>query len=171
MRGHQRINHRGGLVVENCFRILRQSPRNGHGAFRAGAELVGKPVEKFADFDGASPMVKALDEAGARRLSSKLQKCILGSNSFVSVRMLDLSNVIEGETPKFIVSSRYRIAAGKMEDFRNLMKSDVLPVYKKAKVGVTVGRRTLGSNTNDVTVSIAYNKYADLDGGHADSPL
>ncbi len=125
---------------------------------------VVEPIESFAQFDSPSPLTKALDQPGARRLNEKLRKCIVSQSSYVGNRWVDLSNVVE-EPPKFIVSTRFRIAPGKMTDFQNLVKSELLPVYKKNKIGFTVTRRTLGANTNDVTISIAYQKYADLDGG------
>jgi hypothetical protein len=52
-----------------------------------------------------------------------------------------------------------------MNDFIALVKSDVLPVYKKAKVTLIVSRRGPGANTNDVTMSTGYQKYAQMDGG------
>src|SRR5262249_3762411 len=67
--------------------------------------------DSFAQFDGQSPLVKALDQPGAFRLNEKLRKCIVSSNSYVGNRMLEISNVPE-ENPTFIVSTRYRIAPG-----------------------------------------------------------
>jgi len=120
--------------------------------------------DSFAQFDGPGPLVKALDQPAAFRLNEKLRKCIISSNSYVGNRLLEISNVPE-ENPTFIVSTRYRIAPGKMADFQALVKSDLLPVYKKNKIGFIVTRRTLGANTNDVTLSVYYKKYAELDGG------
>jgi len=45
------------------------------------------------------------------------------------------------------------------------MKAEVLPVYKKAKLGLIVNQRGPGANTSDVTVSTAYTKFADMEGG------
>jgi hypothetical protein len=78
---------------------------------------------------------------------------------------VDLSNVLDGPPPQMIVSARYRISPGKLADFENLVKSDILPLYKKAKVGLTVSQRGPGANPSDVTMSTAYSKFADLDGG------
>ena len=148
---------KGGVKTRNVYRS---------GLFGNSYEFtIIQPFQSFAEFDGQSPMVKGLDEAGARRLGDKLRKCIVSQSSYVGIRMTDLTNLIEGDTPTLIVSTRYRIALGKMTDFQNIMKSDVVPVYKKNKVGVITTRRTLGANPSDVTVSVLYKKYADLDGG------
>ena len=47
VRGHQRIDHRGGLVVEDGLGILRQGAGDGHGALGAGAQFGGQLVEEF----------------------------------------------------------------------------------------------------------------------------
>jgi hypothetical protein len=124
------------------------------------------PFASFAEFDNPSPLVRALDPAGAARLGGKVLKCIVSQNSFSSTRFTDLSNLVDNDAqPPIIVSARYRIAPGKMQDFENLVKSDVLPIYKKAKVRFTVNRRGNGTNASDVTMVTYYAKFADMDGG------
>ncbi len=131
----------------------------------AGEYVTVQPFEKYADFDGESPTTKALGAAGAARLNEKLRKCLLSQNSYALNRLADISNVIDGPPAPVLVTVRYRIAPGRMQDFQNLVKSDILPVYKKAKVGLIVNQRGPGANTADVTMSTAYSKMADLDGG------
>lgn len=123
------------------------------------------PIQKFAQFDAGNPLVKALGETAAARLGEKLRKCTESSASFASARLADLSNVLDGPPPQMIVSARFRIAPGKTAEFQSLVKSEILPVYKKAKVGLTVNQRSVGTNPNDVTMTTAYSKFADLDGG------
>lgn len=124
------------------------------------------PFEKYADFDDPSPLTRALTQAGAARLNEKLRKCILSANSFSSTSFPELSNVVEGSDPPAVsVFVRYRIAPGKMADYQSLVKSELLPVYKKAKVNFAVSQRGLGANTGDVVSIIGFAKYADLDGG------
>jgi len=124
------------------------------------------PFAKYADFDAGSPIVKALGQPAAARLNEKLRKCIVSQNSYVGTRLTEISNVPDGPPPPVVVvvSARYRIAAGKMQDFQALVKSDILPVYKKANVRLIVTQRGLGAN-GDVTVATGYAKWADLDGG------
>jgi hypothetical protein len=132
----------------------------------AGEYVTVTPFEKYAEFDGDSPLVTALGAAGAARLNEKMRKCLVSQNGFATTRLADLSNVIPGAPPAaVVVFVRYRITPGKMQDFENLVKSDILPVYKKAKVGLTVTQRGPGANTADVTLGTQYSKYADLDGG------
>ena len=67
--------------------------------------------------------------------------------------------------PPVLVTVRYRIAPGKMDQFQALMKSDVLPVYKKAKVYLSVNQRGPGGNTAYVTQVTGYAKFADMNAG------
>jgi len=127
--------------------------------------LLISPIENMSQFDGQGPLLKALDTAGANRLNEKLRKCTLSSTSYMITRLPDVSNILEGPTPNMLVTVRYRIAPGKMPEFQNLMKAEVLPVYKKAKMGMIVNQRGPGANVNDVTVSTAYTKFADMDAG------
>jgi hypothetical protein len=129
----------------------------------AGEYVVIQPFEKYAEFDGDSPVIKALSQGGAARLQEKLRKCLQSQNSFAINQLTDISNVVDQTA--YIVTARYRISPGRLQDFRDLVKSDILPVYKKAKVGLIVTQRGVGANPADVTMSTLYNKVADLDGG------
>lgn len=52
-----------------------------------------------------------------------------------------------------------------MAEFEALVKSEILPVYRRAKVRFTVNRRSYGTNPSDVTMVTYYSKFADLEGG------
>ena len=123
------------------------------------------PIQHFSMFDGQNPLLKALSQPATARLTEQMRKVVDGTTTFVSTSIPEISYMPEGPPPAILVQVRYRIAPGKMQDFINLMKSDVLPVYKKANVEVTVRRRSVGANPNDVVMSSALTKYGDLEGG------
>ena len=52
-----------------------------------------------------------------------------------------------------------------MEDYKAFLKGEILPIYKKADVGMTVTRRGLGANSNDVIQISWLSKMADIDIG------
>jgi hypothetical protein len=131
----------------------------------AGEYVVLQPFEKYAEFDGDSPVIKALGQGGAARLQEKLRKCLQSQNSFAINQLSDISNVVDGPPAAVLVTARYRISPGRLQDFESVVKSDILPVYKKAKVGLLVSQRGVGANPADVAMSTLYNKIADLDGG------
>ncbi len=123
------------------------------------------PIDSFAMFDGQSPLAKGLEPAALARLNEMLRKCIEGSTSFMSTRRDEISNLILNDAiPPIQVSARYRIAAGKSQEFINLMKSDLLPVYKKAGIRLTVQQRGPGTNPNDVITTTYYKSFADWGG-------
>ncbi len=122
------------------------------------------PFGKYAEFDDQAPVVKALGAAPAARLGEKIRKCIVSNTSYVITQQTDLSNIPEGAPLTRIATTRVRVAQGKMDDFLNLIKTDVTPAYKKAKLTLVVNRRGLGTNGNDVTFSGPVDKYSELDG-------
>jgi hypothetical protein len=123
-----------------------------------------QPFDSTAEFDGQNPLVKALDATAAARLTTKLNKCIEAQNSYQITRFNELDNALDPPAP-IIVTVRYRIAAGKMQEYRDLMKSEILPVYKKSKNMLQVAQRGPGGNPTDVTVVTGYQKFADMNGG------
>ena len=124
------------------------------------------PIESFAQFDGHSPILKTLGPAPVARLGEKLRKCTVSSQSFLITSVDDLSNVQDpDQPPKILVSTPLLVVTGKTQEFETFIKTDVLLVYKKAKVGYFVTRRGLGANSNDFVLSTVYSKYADLEGG------
>jgi len=126
--------------------------------------LIVTPFEKYAEFDGDGAQVKALGEAAAARLAEKLRKCTESNANWIITELTNISNIIPNAPPPAkIVSTRYRIAPGKMQDFQNLVKTDVLPALQKAKSPVTINSRGMGANPNDVVATSPISKYAEFD--------
>ena len=125
-----------------------------------------QPMSKFADFDSPGAQAKALGPQANARLAEKLRRCVESTNSFMASRLDDLSNLTADTTaPPVVGYLRIRVAPGKMQEVLALVKSEVLPIYKKQKVGMIAARRGLGGNANDISFSTSYAKFADLDGG------
>jgi hypothetical protein len=65
---------------------------------------------------------------------------------------------------------RYRVTAGKNQDYETYLKADIMPVYAKAKAaekiaGYSVARRGPGANTRDRTTVIYMDKIASMEAG------
>ena len=128
------------------------------------------PIENYAQMDNPSRFTKAIGPEAAARLFEKQRKCITGSRTFVATSIPDLSTPPDSPAP-VTVSSRVRVAPGKAEDYQNFIKSEILPLYKKAKaegkvLGYSVSRRGFGASNSEFTVTTYYSKFADLDGGN-----
>jgi hypothetical protein len=124
--------------------------------------VVIQSIDKFCGLRCGQSGDQGARGRGIRAAGGETAECALSANSFQSTRLSDLSNPSD-TPPQIIVSTRVRIAPGRMPDFENIIKTDVLPAYKKLKVTYTVNCRGLGTNSNDVTLSTGYTKYADLD--------
>lgn len=112
-------------------------------------EYVGvTPFAKFAELDGQGP----LGAEGAARLTAKLSKCLDSRQVFISNSLPELSYLPAGEMPPMSVFSRRRIAPGKVQEYQDFIKTEILPIYQKAKVPYTVTRRGLGANGSDFHV-------------------
>jgi len=129
-----------------------------------------QPLESYGNFDGPSPLVRALGPEAAARLTAKLSKCVVASRYYVINRVDDLSSMPETPAP-VSVSLRFRIAPGRLQEYEALFKSDYLPLFKKAKAegmirGFAYSRRSLGSTgAGEVTGTTYLGKFADLDKG------
>jgi len=130
--------------------------------------VVITPLSKFAELDGDSPQLKALGAAANQKLGEKLRRCIESANSFLTTNLTDLSNPVQGGAPAARQTiTRFRVAPGKVQDFENLVKTDILPAFKKAKIPLAVNRRGLGTNGNDFVFITPFNKFAEMDAGSA----
>jgi hypothetical protein len=126
--------------------------------------LIVTPFAKFSEFDADGAQLKALGEAAAARLAEKIRKCTESNANWILTEMTSLSNIIPNSAPPAkIVSTRIRIAPGRMQDFQNLVKTDILPAFQKAKIANTLSVRGMGANPNDVVATSPISKYADLD--------
>jgi hypothetical protein len=127
--------------------------------------LIVTPLGKYAEYDGPSYIEHTLGAVGAARLAAKLQKCTESRQVYISNALPELSSGPAGQLPALGVFTRVRVATGKLEDYEAFLKSEILPIYKKADVGMTVTRRGLGADSNDVIQISWLSKMADIDAG------
>ncbi len=122
-----------------------------------------QPMSTFADFDSPAARAEALGGAPDPGLAEKLRKCVIGTSSFLSTALPDLSNPGEDKNPPIVGFLRLRIASGKMEEYTNLFRAEVLPALKQANSHVVVASRRLGTAGYDLTFETPLAKFADLD--------
>jgi len=127
------------------------------------------PFGTYSELDADSPIVKALGKEGAARLQAKTRRCIESQALFVSTRVEELTSMPKS-LPAVWTSVRYRVEAGKNQDYENFLKADIMPLYAKAKAagkiaGYSVSRRGPGANTRDRTMVIYADKIATMEAG------
>ena len=124
--------------------------------------VLGTPMDKFADLDEQSPLVRALGADGAERLEAEVAKCLVSREAFISTPQPDLSSTPPGQTGHYQIFVLRNVTPGKIGEYENFLKTQVLPIYKKAGARMGVTRRGLGAN-NDFAIHFFLNDLADLD--------
>ena len=128
------------------------------------------PIANWADFDGPTPIVKALGQDGARAYGMKARKFITSSRTYAVQMRPDLSFMGKMTwPPKMAVVNSIHVMPGRNQDFENLLKSDVLPAMKKADVLAYLVSQTVhgGDVTEYITLTIV-DSFAEMGKG---SPL
>jgi hypothetical protein len=121
------------------------------------------PMNGFSEFDGAERQALALGLIADAAIWERLLRCIASTSSFLSTGLPDISNPGETRDPKLVGFLRLRITPGKMEEYVNLYKTEVLPLLRKADSKVFVASRRLGTDGYDLTFETPLSKFSDLD--------
>jgi hypothetical protein len=133
----------------------------------AGMYAFAVPIENFNQYDGDNPQLRALGADGARAYAEKNRRFLVSSHTFADQTRPDLGNEVKMTgPPKLALLSNVRIALGKGSDYEALLKSDVLPVMRKARLGYAVSQTVLGGDINEFTTLIFYDTFADIGKGH-----
>jgi hypothetical protein len=125
------------------------------------------PIENLSQYDGEAPPVRALGAEGARTYGEKNRRFVLSTHTYLEQTRPDLSYEVKMTgPPKLALLSDIQIALGKGTDYEALIKSDVLPVMKKARLGYAVSQTMLGGDVNGFTTLIFYDNFAEIGKGH-----
>jgi hypothetical protein len=125
------------------------------------------PIESFDQYDGDNPPLRALGADGARAYAEKNRRFLVSSHTYADQTRPDLGYEVKmSGPPKLALLSNVRIALGKGADYEALVKSDVLPVMRKARLGYAVSQTVLGGDINEFTTLIFYDTFADIGKGH-----
>jgi hypothetical protein len=125
------------------------------------------PIDSFTQYDGDSPVVRALGAEGARGYNAKNRRFIESTRSYAAQTRPDLGyDVKMSGPPKLALLSNVQVALGKASDYEALIKSDILPVMRKAHLGYAVSQTILGGDTSSFTTLIFYDSFADIGKGH-----
>src|SRR5882672_11878600 len=124
------------------------------------------PIENFAQYDGDSRPLQALGADGARAYGEKNRRFVESTHTYFAQTRPDLSNDVKmAAAPKLALLSTVQVAMGKGPDYEAFVKSDVLPVMRKARLGYAVSQTVLGGDVNEVTTLVFYDSFADIGKG------
>jgi hypothetical protein len=125
------------------------------------------PIENFSQYDGDTPPIRALGADGARAYGEKNRRFIESTRTYAEQSRPDLGYDMKMTgPPKFALLSEIQVAPGKIPEYEALLKSDVVPVMRKAKLGYAVTQTILGGDVSSFTSLIFYDSFAEIGKGH-----
>ena len=126
------------------------------------------PIENFAQFDGQSPMLKALGEQGAAALGAKTAKLTATRRVMLVRSRPDLSYNVNPNAPApLLLVSEVEVTGGRRADFEGLIKKEVLPIMQQAKVAsYSVTEVIYGGTVGTYYTAIGYPNYEAMGKGH-----
>ena len=127
------------------------------------------PLENLAMRDGPSPLEKALGQEGARAFGAKSRRFVTSVHTYVVRTRPDLSYAPpRSGPPKLAVLSAISVTPGRMLDYENHVKTEVLPIQKKAEaLGYWVSQTVFGGDGNEIVTLNLVDTFADLEKGPA----
>ena len=125
------------------------------------------PIESFAQYDGDARPVRALGADGARAYGEKNRRFVESTRTFAIQTRPDLSYDIKMTAPpKLALLSDITVAPGKVADYEAFVKTDVLPIMRKVRVGYAVDQTIIGGDISAFSSLIFYDSFADIGKGH-----
>ena len=151
----------GGLQLRRTY---------SQGAFGEGPMYATfTPVASLSQFDGPSPVVKALGEDGAAQLTQKTAKMI-ASRRTVLIRTrpdLGLPGDAKAEPAPLVLVTELQVAAGRRLEFEAFIKKEVVPVMQQAKVkSYSVLEVLYGDEAGKFMTALPFDSYDAIGKGH-----
>ena len=127
--------------------------------------IIVAPFEKFAEFDGASPLEKALGSQGFAEWLAKAGSLVKGVHRYIVRTRPDLSVMSKAFAPKLAVVTSARVANGRNQDFENYIKNDYVPVIAKSGATYLVSQTIFGGDANEYVTLTLRDSFAEFDKG------
>jgi hypothetical protein len=124
------------------------------------------PFDKFADFDGPSPLEKGLGSQGFADWSAKAGSLVKDVHRYIVRTRPDLSVMGKMDSPpKLAVISSVHVANGRTQDFENYIKNDLGPVFAKGGATYLVSQTIFGGDANEYVTLTMRDSFAEIDKG------
>jgi hypothetical protein len=133
--------------------------------------VVITPITSLAQYDELmSPLRKTLGEDAFRDYQAKSRRCVVSAHTFGELARLDLSYMGKMASmtapPKLAVVNSISVVPGRASTFENLVKTDILPVMKKANViGYFVSQSMFGGDGYGYTSVVFFDSFAEIGKG------
>jgi len=125
-----------------------------------------RPLTSFAELDGQTFTIKGAGAAQARVINERSRRMILAQQIYALRARPDLGYGTRPAEPKLAVLTTVTVSPGRNGEFEALMKSDVIPAYKKAgEQSLAVSQIVLGGDPNQYLALTQYEDFAGLQKG------
>jgi hypothetical protein len=121
---------------------------------------------KWADLDrGADPKLKE-QQAALQQITTRIMQCVESSHRVIEQELPELTLPISGALPKMIRASQSRVRPDKVNEYLELVKSDVFPAAKKSGLKFfSVAQVRYGAPTTEFISVAGLDHWADFDAG------
>lgn len=133
--------------------------------------VVITPITSFAQYDEpVSLLRKTIGEDAYRDYQAKSRRCVVSVQTFADLARMDLSYMGKMASmtgpPKLAVVTSLSVLPGRAAAFENMVKTEVVPVMKKADViGYFVSQTVFGGDAWGYTSVIFYDSFAEIGKG------
>jgi hypothetical protein len=133
--------------------------------------VVITPITSFAQYDESmSPLRKTLGEDAFRDYQAKSRRAVVSVHTYGELARLDLSYMGKMASmpgpPKLAVVNSVSVVPGRAAAFESLVKSEILPVMKKADVlGYFVSQSMFGGDAWAYTSVVFFDSFAEIGKG------
>lgn len=133
--------------------------------------VVITPVASFAQYDEPMSLLrKTLGENAYRDYQATSRRCVVSVHTYGELMRPDLSYAGKMASmtgpPKLVVVNSISVMPGHAAAFENLVKTEIVPVMKKADViGYFVSQIMFGGDAYGYTSVVFLDRFADLDKG------
>lgn len=127
--------------------------------------VVISPISTYAFLDGDSYIVKGSSEADRARWAARRSQCTESAFTTYERVVPDATINLPGfSLPTLLIENRYRVKQGMGADFASFIKTEAVPVLKKAGVGLYVLRQVeFGGSRNMYVSRRGGTKFEELD--------
>ena len=116
------------------------------------------PYSAWAELDSPTP---AANNADLARINMRIQACFESTTTVITELLPDLSTPGLTDPPILLRIARTRIRPDKVDEWKALVKNELLPAYKKAGRTLTVRQVRFGTPTNEFFVTTRVANWAE----------
>jgi hypothetical protein len=132
-----------------------------------GTYAIVTPIDKFEEFDLEPRALRVLGTEAGRAYQERNRRMLSSTRTFAIQDRAELSVLPMSDfKPKAGILTLTTVVSGHAADYEAYLKTDVLPVVKRGKVGgYLVSRTTFGGDANEYSTMQLIDSYAEIDKG------